>query len=95
MKRYMIFLCLLGILFIQPIYVINCTADEKIILKSSDVHGEDYPTVEAVRYMGELLKKWTNGRITIKVFPGGKLGSEKDMLWPKDTAFKESPPAFS
>ena len=80
MKRYMVFLCLLGILFVQSIYVTNCAADEKIILKSSDLHGEGYPTVEAVRYMGELLKKWTNDRITIKVIPGGKLGGEKDML---------------
>ena len=56
----MVFLCLLGILFVQSIYVINCTADEKIILKSSDVHGEGYPTIEAVKYMGKLLKKWTN-----------------------------------
>ncbi len=30
--------------------------------------------------MGELLSNWTNGRITIKIFPNGKLGSEKDTL---------------
>jgi tripartite ATP-independent transporter DctP family solute receptor len=55
-------------------------ADQTIVIKSSDVHGEDYPTVEAVRFMGELLSNWTNERITIQIYPDGKLGSEKDTL---------------
>lgn len=80
MKRLMVLLCLLGIVFVHSIYIANCTAEEKIILRSSDVHGEGYPTVEAVKYMGDLLTKWTNGRMAIHVFPGGKLGGEKDTL---------------
>lgn len=80
MKRNMCFLCVLGIFFVQCLYVSNCAAVEKIIFKSSDVHGEGYPTVEAVKHMGDILTKWTNGRIAINVFPGGKLGGEKDAL---------------
>lgn len=80
MKLYVCFLCLFGIFFVQSVDVVNCKAEEQIILKSSDVHGKGYPTVEAVKYMGELLTKWTNGRMAITVFPDGKLGGEKDTL---------------
>ena len=49
-------------------------------LKSADTHAEGYPTVEAVKHMGALLDSWTNGRLTIKVFPGRQLGEEKDTI---------------
>jgi tripartite ATP-independent transporter DctP family solute receptor len=48
--------------------------------RSSDVHPDDYPTVQAVRHMGELLSKATNGRHTIKVFAKSVLGNEKDTV---------------
>ena len=77
-KRHLLYCFFLFL--IHPIHQTICLADQNIVIKSSDVHGEHYPTVEAVRYMGELLSNWTNGRITIKIFPNGKLGSEKDTL---------------
>lgn len=49
-------------------------------IKSSDVHGPDYPTVAATRYMGDLLSEWTDGRITINVFHSMQLGGEKEAL---------------
>ena len=48
--------------------------------RSSDIHPDDYPTVLAVRHMGELLAKSTNGRHTIKVFAKSALGNEKDTI---------------
>ena len=48
--------------------------------RSADIHPEDYPTVLAVRHMGELLKQRSNGRLTVKVFAQGSLGSEKDAI---------------
>ena len=36
--------------------------------RSSDIHPDDYPTVQAVRHMGEELSKATNGKHSIKVF---------------------------
>jgi tripartite ATP-independent transporter DctP family solute receptor len=48
--------------------------------RSSDIHPDDYPTVLAVRHMGEVLSKSTNGRLTIKVFAKSALGSEKDTI---------------
>ncbi|MEQ9689796.1 MAG: TRAP transporter substrate-binding protein [Bauldia litoralis] len=49
-------------------------------IKSSDVHPPDYPTVAAVDYMGELLDKWTNGRLTVNIFHSMQLGGEKEAL---------------
>jgi len=55
-------------------------AADKIVLRSSDTHPADYPTVKAVEYMSDLLSKETNGRISIKVFPAAQLGEEKDTI---------------
>lgn len=49
-------------------------------LTSSDTHPQDYPTVKAVEYMGRYLADRTNGRLGIKVYAGGQLGSEIDTL---------------
>lgn len=49
-------------------------------LRSADIHPEDYPTVLAVRHMGELVKQRSNGRLSIKVFASGALGNEKDTI---------------
>ena len=49
-------------------------------LRSADIHPDDYPTVLAVRYMGDLVKKRTDGRIEIKVYAGSKLGREVDSI---------------
>ena len=48
--------------------------------RSADIHPDDYPTVLAVRHMGETLAKATNGKHTIKVFSKSALGSEKDTI---------------
>jgi len=49
-------------------------------LLATDHHPEGYPTVAAVRHMGELMSARTNGRLTVKMFAGGQLGSERDTL---------------
>ena len=48
--------------------------------RSSDIHPEDYPTVLAVRHMGETLAKSSGGKHTIKVFAKSALGNEKDTI---------------
>ena len=50
------------------------------LLTSADAHPADYPTVRAVEFMGRYLAEQTGGRLGIKVFPGGQLGSETDTL---------------
>lgn len=48
--------------------------------RSSDIHPDGYPTVEAVKFMGERLKVLTNGKHSIKVYNNGSLGNEKDTI---------------
>ena len=49
-------------------------------LRSADIHPDGYPTVDAVKYMGELVKERTDGRIEIQVFNNRQLGEEKDTI---------------
>ena len=49
-------------------------------LLSSDTHPSDYPTVQAVSHMGEFLREQTDGRLDIRIYAGGQLGSERDTL---------------
>ena len=50
------------------------------ILTASDVHVTDYPTVEAVKYFGELIKERTNGRYSVEVYHSAQLGQEADTI---------------
>jgi tripartite ATP-independent transporter DctP family solute receptor len=49
-------------------------------LRSAEVHPPDYPTTMAVNEMGRLLKERTNGRLAIRVYHSGSLGTEKDTI---------------
>jgi tripartite ATP-independent transporter DctP family solute receptor len=50
------------------------------LLTAADVHVDGYPTVEAVRWMGETLARETHGRISIRVYHSGQLGREADAI---------------
>src|SRR5512134_2746107 len=55
-------------------------AQQKMVLKATDVHPLGYPTVEAIVRMGAKLQKATNGRMSIQMFPSMQLGGEKEMI---------------
>lgn len=55
-------------------------AECELTLKSSDTHPDGYPTVEAVKVMGNLLKERSGGRICVEVFHSAQLGQEKDTI---------------
>src|SRR6187455_3178416 len=55
-------------------------AQQKIVLKATDVHPLGYPTVEAVVRMGKKLEAATNGRLSIQMYPSMQLGGEKEMI---------------
>lgn len=48
--------------------------------RSADVHAKDFPTNQAVKFMGDELFKSTGGKDNIKVFADSSLGSEKDTI---------------
>jgi tripartite ATP-independent transporter DctP family solute receptor len=55
-------------------------AQSEMVLKSADVHPFGYPTVEAVKWMGEELEQQTDGRLSIEIYPSMQLGGEKEMI---------------
>jgi tripartite ATP-independent transporter DctP family solute receptor len=48
--------------------------------RAADTQTEDYPTVQALRYMGALIAERTGGRHQIKVFHSRQLGEEKETI---------------
>ncbi|HSD36659.1 MAG TPA: TRAP transporter substrate-binding protein [Rhodocyclaceae bacterium] len=52
----------------------------KHILRSADVHPEDYPSVQAVIFMGQIVTRKTKGKLGIRVFDSGLLGDEGPLL---------------
>ncbi|MGB7257040.1 MAG: TRAP transporter substrate-binding protein [Pseudolabrys sp.] len=55
-------------------------AQQKLVLKASDVHPTGYPTVEAVENMGKKLSAATNGRVSVQMYPSMQLGGEKEAI---------------
>jgi tripartite ATP-independent transporter DctP family solute receptor len=55
-------------------------ASAQTVLKSSDTHPDGYPTVEGVKYFGELVKERTAGRYSVEVYHSAQLGEEKDTI---------------
>src|SRR3954454_16524322 len=55
-------------------------AQQKMVIKASDVHPLGYPTVEAIVRMGAKLEKASNGRLTLQMYPQMQLGGEKEMI---------------
>ena len=68
------FLPLIAALLVSP-------SLQALELKSADVHNsDDYPTVAAVKHLGQLLAKSSGGALMVKVFNKGALGSEKETV---------------
>jgi tripartite ATP-independent transporter DctP family solute receptor len=57
----------------------TAVAQQKQVLKATDVHPLGYPTVEAIVRMGSKLEKATNGKYSIQMYPSMQLGGEKEM----------------
>jgi tripartite ATP-independent transporter DctP family solute receptor len=53
---------------------------QTMTLKAADVHPPGYPNVVAIEHLGAKLEAATHGRIKLKMFPGGVLGGEKEMI---------------
>src|ERR1700681_4121454 len=56
------------------------SAQQKVVLKASDVHPLGYPSVEAVENMGKKLEKATNGRLSVQMYASMQLGGEKEAI---------------
>lgn len=48
--------------------------------RAADTQTEDYPTVQALRFMGRVIAERSGGRHQIKVFHSRQLGEEKETI---------------
>src|SRR5882757_3873612 len=48
--------------------------------RAADTQSEDYPTVQALRYMGRLIEERSGGRHQVRVFHSRQLGEEKETI---------------
>jgi tripartite ATP-independent transporter DctP family solute receptor len=48
--------------------------------RAADTQNEDYPTVQALRYMARLVDERSSGRLQIRVFHSRQLGEEKETI---------------
>lgn len=55
-------------------------ANGQTIFNAVDVHPGDFPTVTAVKWIGEELGRLTDGRLGVRQFPSGQLGNEDDSI---------------
>lgn len=46
----------------------------------ADAHPDEYPTVQALYAMDDILDRRTGGEMRMRVYSGGQLGSEEDTL---------------
>jgi tripartite ATP-independent transporter DctP family solute receptor len=53
---------------------------EATTLTATDVHVSNYPTVEAVRFIGQTLERETGGRVRIRQYHSGQLGRESEAI---------------
>ena len=50
------------------------------LLTASDVHVADYPTVNAVKWIGQQLQQRTDGRLKLAMYHSGQLGRESEAI---------------
>jgi len=69
-----------GLIFVALLFAILATGATAREFRAADTQAEDYPTVQALRYMGALIAERTGGRHEIKVFHSRQLGEEKETI---------------
>jgi tripartite ATP-independent transporter DctP family solute receptor len=67
-------------LIVLTLFAVTATTAMARTFRSADVHSKEFPTNQAVKYMGDELSKATGGKDNIKVFADSSLGSEKDTV---------------
>lgn len=61
-------------------FCLSGLAQAEIKIKFAEVHPTGYPPVVAEQEMGKKLEAQSNGEISFKMFAGGVLGSEKEVV---------------
>jgi tripartite ATP-independent transporter DctP family solute receptor len=78
MKNFATFLA--SVLLALAYASMPAAAQQKTVLKASDVHAAGYPTVVAVENLGKKLEQATSGRVSVQMYPAMQLGGEKEAI---------------
>ncbi|KPW34513.1 TRAP dicarboxylate transporter-DctP subunit [Pseudomonas coronafaciens pv. atropurpurea] len=62
------------------VFCVACTPKEDIKIKFAEVHPAGYAPVVAEQNMGKKLEEQSKGEISFKMYAGGVLGSEKEVV---------------
>jgi tripartite ATP-independent transporter DctP family solute receptor len=68
------------ILFAALLLVAATTSAPAREFRAADTQSEDYPTVQALRFMDRVIEEKTSGRLQIRVFHSRQLGEEKETI---------------
>jgi tripartite ATP-independent transporter DctP family solute receptor len=63
-----------------PLAFTLSSAAQALEIKFADIHPAGYPTVVAEEQLGKTLVAESDGKLTFKMFAGGVLGSEKEVV---------------
>jgi tripartite ATP-independent transporter DctP family solute receptor len=77
MKRFFVVLVAVA-LFLNLVIATGYAAE--VVLKLGHIRDLKHPTQKAALKFQELVKKYSDGRIQIKVFPNSQLGGPKEMF---------------
>jgi tripartite ATP-independent transporter DctP family solute receptor len=69
-----------GVVALAGTAALPAAARDPGVLTATDVHVRDYPTVEAVRWIGEQLERETGGRLRLRQYHSGQLGRESEAI---------------
>jgi len=74
------FFCRLSMLAAASLLLLDAGAAQARVFRAANVHVDTYPTVQALKFVGDELGKASNGQDTLKVFSNSSLGSEADTI---------------
>lgn len=71
----------IGALCAAPLLPRALRADDgATVLTATDVHVADYPTVNAVKWIGATMDRETGGRVRLRQYHSGQLGRESEAI---------------
>ncbi len=71
----------IGALCAAPLLPLAARSDDGVtVLTATDVHVANYPTVEAVKWIGETMARETGGRVRLRQYHSGQLGRESEAI---------------
>lgn len=68
------------LLAVLPLAISLSSVASALEIKFAEIHPAGYPTVVAEENLGKKLVAQSDGKITFKMFAGGVLGSEKEVV---------------